>query len=149
MSKYQGYTFFLNLILILFLSVGCSQKSHEKSSEEPLSDLKAYVGQVEDPLRKDKMQGLVLSMEKNIKLFQKEKHNFVATSNALFYDYDTSRETLDKYHKDWIRARLQIQKNLIDIHFDLKETATTEEWKHIAVLQDQRFDTLAQELKDN
>jgi len=149
MLKHSNYHIYISLFLILFLSFGCSQKSHDKPQKEALSNLTTYIDTIEDPMRKEQMQNLILSMEKNINLFKKEQEKFISIASTMFYDYDISREELNRHHKAWITRRIQIQKDLINIHFDMREVATQEEWEHITSLQDQRFDMLKQELKDN
>lgn len=139
----------LPLLLTLILISGCSQTGHETSENGPFSELKTYIKQINDVQRRKAMLSVVSSMENNVTLFEREQKEFAVAEKKLLLDYDTDREALDREHKKWVQTRLQIQKNLIDINFDLKKIATEDEWIQITAIQAKVYADSSKTIKDN
>ena len=124
--------------LAMLSAVLASACTHQKPTPEArlkqgVAEMRSSISQaVADPRRRDQLLGHADRFERVLGDYAREYEVYVDKLHQANRGYDTSRVQIEALFKQFEAMRQSTRSQLLDLHFQMLQLTSKEEWEHIA-----------------
>lgn len=126
---------FLALFAVVLLVAACTHQkpTPEARLKQGVTEMRSAISQaVTDPRRRDQLLGHADRFERVLGDYAREYEVYVDKLHQANRGYDTTRGQVEALFKQFEAMRQTTRSQLLDLHFQMLQLTSKEEWEHVA-----------------
>jgi hypothetical protein len=121
------------LVAVLVLACTHQKPTPEATLKQGVAEMRASISQaVADPRRRDQLLGHADRVERVFVDYAREYEIYVDKLHQANRGYDTTRGQIEALFKQFETMRQKTRAQLLDLHFQMLQLTSKEEWEHVA-----------------
>lgn len=121
------------LVAVLVLACTHQQPTTEAKLKQGVAEMRSSISQaVADPRRRDQLLGRADRFERLLGGYAREYEVFVDRLHQTNRGYETTRAQIEALFKQFEAMRQSTRSQLLDLHFQMLQLTSKEEWEHIS-----------------
>jgi uncharacterized protein YhaN len=121
------------LVAVLVAACTHQKPTPEATLKEGMAEMRASISQaVSDPRRRSQLLDHADRFESALGQYAREYEVYIGKLHQANRGYDTTRGQIDALFKQFETVRQTTRSQLLDLHFQMLQLTSREEWEHVA-----------------